>query len=288
MLSYIAPILGFLGLFFSSFKEQTFVGSTPADPEVRAFLEIPLKDSVDFIRWKLETRDNNYRLECNYGISKPNTPGFYTDHIITFNGDLTAGNKNIVLKNKGKTLTLARINRNILHLMNRNGKLLSGNGGYSYALNNVHPELSDQFNLSSAKNVVKSPEVFEGRTPCQELSTELGLNKGDACVKMKWYIIFYRDSVTGKPSHYLSGGRGYRKETMDKGTWKTITGTDGRIIYEVYSEKYKKPMRLVKGDDNILFFTDASGKLFVGNGDFSFTLNRRDAEMQRIEETSAR
>lgn len=288
MLNYSFAILGFLGLWFSSFKEQTFVGSTPADPEVRTFLEIPLKDSVDFIRWKLVVGDNSYKLEYNYGISKPNTPGFYTDHIRTIDGELSASNKNLALKSKGKTLTLARINRNILHLMNRNGKLISGNGGYSYALNNVHPDLSDQFNLNSAKNVGKKPEVFEGRTPCQELSAELGLNKGDACVKMKWYIIFYRDSISGKPSHYLSGGRGYRKETMDKGTWKMITGTDGRIIYEVYSDQYKKPMHLVKGDDNILFFTDASGKLFVGNEDFSFTLNRRDVEMRRIEETSAR
>ncbi|WP_336516520.1 hypothetical protein [Pollutibacter soli] len=278
MLSHIVSILGFVGVFFSCFEEQTFVGSTPADPEVRKFLEMPLKDSVDFIRWKLLVSESTYKLEYNYGVSKPGTPGFYTDHIKAVGGQLTRRDKNLVLTNKGKILNLALVNRNILHLINHNGKLISGNGGYSYALNNIHPELSDQFNLTSTNKIDKNPEVFEGRTPCQEISAELGLNKTDACTKMKWYIIFYRDSATGKPSHYLSGGRGYRKETMEKGTWKMLTGADDRIIYEVYSEKYHTPIHLVKGDDNILFFTDASGKLLVGNEDFSFTLNKRDVE----------
>ena len=57
-------------------KENIYTGSTPADAIVRSFLGIPLTDSIDFIRWKLILQDNRYQLQCNYGISKPNTDGF--------------------------------------------------------------------------------------------------------------------------------------------------------------------------------------------------------------------
>ena len=60
-------------------KEIKYTGSTPAGPEVRRFLGIPLADSVDFIRWVLVIDNNQYVLDCNYGISKPNTPGFIND-----------------------------------------------------------------------------------------------------------------------------------------------------------------------------------------------------------------
>jgi len=57
-------------------NEKTYTGSTPADAPIKSFLGIPLSDSVDFIRWKLLIRNNEYQLQCNYGISKPNTDGF--------------------------------------------------------------------------------------------------------------------------------------------------------------------------------------------------------------------
>ncbi len=33
-------------------KEKAYTGSTPAGNAVRSFLNIPLSDSIDFIRWK--------------------------------------------------------------------------------------------------------------------------------------------------------------------------------------------------------------------------------------------
>src|SRR5689334_17727982 len=39
-------------------KEAIYTGSTPANSVVKAFLGIPLKDSIDFIRWKLVVNDN--------------------------------------------------------------------------------------------------------------------------------------------------------------------------------------------------------------------------------------
>ena len=98
----------------------------------------------------------------------------------------------------------------------------------------------------------------------------------------QWYFLFYVDSVTSKPSYFLMGGMGYRKETMDSGKWQIVTEGKGRIIYRLYSDIWARPLSLVKGDDNMLFFIDANGRLLVGNEDFSYTLNRRKEEYAAV------
>lgn len=57
-------------------KEKRYTGSTPAGKLAREFLGIPVSDSVDFIRWKLVIRNDDYELHCNYGVGKNNTNGF--------------------------------------------------------------------------------------------------------------------------------------------------------------------------------------------------------------------
>ncbi len=257
---------------------HTYVGSTPAHDVVRDFLQISPTDSIDFIRWKLEIGSGIFQLQCRYGLAQPGTPGFSNEQRVAFEGELTKSESYYYLKHKGKSLSILEVNANVLHLLDGNNRMLSGNGGYSYALNSTRPVEVDKVNISNAQTSNKSPLVFEGRTPCRELPALLGLNKSDACNKMKWYFLFYSDSVTGKPSYYLMGGMGYRKETMARGKWQIVTESDGRIIYRVYSDKWVRSLDLLKGDDNILFFIDAVGRLLVGNKDFSYTLNRRKEE----------
>ena len=63
-------------------KEKIYIGSTPAtNIDVRSFLGIPFADSIDFIKWKVTLTDNRYSLQCQFGISKPNTDGFINDGI---------------------------------------------------------------------------------------------------------------------------------------------------------------------------------------------------------------
>ena len=72
------------------------------------------------------------------------------------------------------------------------------------------------------------------------------------------------------------GGIGYKQETMTKGRWEIARGQEGHIIYRLHADKWVRSLDLQKGDDNILFFIDADGRLLVGNEDFSYTLNRRN------------
>ena len=260
---------------------QTYVGSTPAAHEVRQFLNISLKDSIDFIRWKLKITIGRFDLECRYGLSKPGTPGFEDEKQVAFRGTLSKEENRYSLVTQGRKVTLIQINHDLLHSADQRNVMLAGNGGYSYALNNTVPVKSDDFSVPAGMPTGKAQQVFEGRTPCQELSAQLRLNKSEACNKMKWYVILYNDSISGRPSYYLKGGVAYREETMERGKWDIIRGKNNRIIFRLTPNNNAYTIHLLKGDDNILFFTTPDGRLLVGNEDFSYTLNRRKEEYPR-------
>jgi hypothetical protein len=234
---YFSLLISTFVCFISSANVQTYVGSTPAHDVIRDFLQISLTDSIDFIRWRLEMDADMYKLQCRYGLAKPGTPGFSNEQSVAFEGQLSKSGNFYFLKHKGKSISILEVNANVLHFLDHNNRLLIGNGGYSYALNNTDPSEVNEFNIRAIQKSIESPLVFEGRTPCRDLPALLGLNKSEDCYKMKWYFLFYTDSVTGKPSYFLMGGMGYRKETMARGKWQILTQRDGRIIYRVYSDK---------------------------------------------------
>lgn len=257
-------------------KERTYIGSTPAAPIIREFLGISLTDSIDFIRWKLALSFTGYKLECQYGLSKPNTNGFIDEKRVSFTGTSKKDGIHYYLVNDGKTLNVIEINTSIVHLADDRDQLLSGNGGYSYALNSVNGKPTAIFNFPSKDTPLKTATVYEGRTPCNILSDAVGMGRASNCYKLKWYFIFHTDPATGKPSYYLRNGKRPIKEGMAKGTWEIITGKDGRIIYKVNpTPEDAYTLYFVKAGDNILFFTDPAGNLLVGTEDFSFTLNRK-------------
>jgi hypothetical protein len=275
MITCFSSLLLTLTIFFVAPKERTYVGSTPAHGMVRDFLGISFTDSIDFIRWKLELKPGSFDLQCQYGLAQAGTPGFVQEKKVAFAGQLSKKENQYYLQNKSKKLSLHEVNEDVLHFLDAHNQMLIGNGSYSYALNNQSPTKTDQFHIKPLPSTAKGPLVYEGRTPCQELAQLLGLNKSQACNKMKWYLIFFTDAVTQKPTYYLKGGIGYRPETMERGKWQIITGKQGRIIYQLTPDNGAYSLCLLKGDDNILFFIDNQGRLLVGNEDFSYTLNRR-------------
>lgn len=258
---------------FTRGKEKIYTGSTPAGIVIKSFLGIPLPDSVDFIRWKLILGDNDYHLQCNYGIGKPNTNGFMSDgKKIKLSGALKKEKNYYQLQNGNKTLKVAELNADLLHLLNADNSLLVGNGGWSYTLNNVKPLGTDQINMTAKQIVLQDSMAFEGRTPCNVPGV---IAPGTECYKLKWYIVFYTNVQKNKPGTYKVYGTPYRKAGGKTGNWKIIAGKNGRIIYQLNDDKGNGFLYLLKLDENILVFTDAQEKLLVGDEDFSYTLNRR-------------
>ena len=268
-------VSSFLFLLFivscGSGKENSYTGSTPAANIIRSFLEIPLSDSIDFIRWKLILRDNGYQLQCNYGIGKPNTNGFINGgKKIELNGVLKKEKNYYLLQNHDKTLKIVELNADLLHLLNEDNNLLVGNGGWSYTLNNITPSVTEQINIIPKQTVLKDSMAFEGRTPCKVQGV---IDPGTDCYKLKWYIILYPNTEKNGPGKYKVYGTTWRKEGGRKGNWKIVAGKKGRIIYQLNDDKGNGFLYLLKLDEHVLVFTDAKGKLLVGNEDFSYTLN---------------
>jgi hypothetical protein len=253
-------------------KEKAYTGSTPADNVIKSFLGIPFSDSVDFIRWKLILRDNNYELQCNYGIGKNNTNGFINGgKKVDLKGALKKDKNYYQFQNGNKTLHVAELNTDLLHLLNADKSLLVGNGGWSYTLNHMTASGSDQFNLNAHKSVLKDSMAFQGRTPCQVPGI---IPPGMECYKLKWYVVLYANTKKNEPTGYKVYGTTWRNKQGGKtGKWIILTGKNGRIIYQLNDDKGKGLLYLLKLDENILVFTDANGKLLVGDEDFSYTLN---------------
>ncbi|HYC84219.1 MAG TPA: hypothetical protein VEB86_03315 [Chryseosolibacter sp.] len=268
----ISYLLLILMVYPFSQESQQFVGSTPADSQVRQFLGIPENVAVDFIRWKLDLKQDSYQLNCSYGVGKPNTNGFEVEQRIAVRGDFEMRGTYYKIRNGEKELSFAVLNKNMLHPVDEKRKLIPGNGGFSYTLSSTSSLKSAEFSLRPKEDKLPPKMVFEGRTPCGELATIIGL--GRDCYKLKWRIIFYSDSVNGKPSHVEMMATGFRKDGLLKGDWVIVKSSDGRLMYRIKPETYDYQLDLLKADEGVLLFTDGKGNLLVGNADFSYTLNR--------------
>jgi len=254
-------------------KERKYTGSTPANTVLRSFLNISLTDSIDFIRWELSIDNNHYTLNCSYGISKPNTNGFMNGGaLIRVNGSAIKENHYLRLQNENKTLYLLEVNNDLLHVLNDDKSLLPGTDGWAYTLNSLDAHPSDQFNIVAKQAILKDSMIFMGRTPCGVPGV---IEPGKLCYKLKWYIVLYAKTKTNQPLGYRILGTAWRREGGRTGTWKIITGKNGRTIYQLNEQNGNRTLYLLKLDDNVVIFTDANGKLLVGNQDFSYTLSRK-------------
>jgi hypothetical protein len=213
----------------TSGKEVTYTGSTPAAPVVRKFLGIPLEDSVDFIRWKINISGQHYTLQCNYGLGKPNTSGFINGGSkISVNGSVQKEHNYLLLYNGSKKLKLSVLNENLLHILNSDDSFLIGNGGWSYTLNNIQAEHSKYINFTQGRTTVKDSMSFEGRTPCGVPGI---IEPGALCYKLKWYIVLYGNSEKNTATTYKVYGTPWRQKGGREGKWQIINTKDGRIIY---------------------------------------------------------
>jgi len=117
---------------------------------------------------------------------------------------------------------------------------------------------------------------FVGRSPCREISKEIGASVPDECHKLKWDITLFQDEVTGIPTWYRIDATLYRQSPR-LGRWKIVNGIQNHpnaIVYELEAASGHGAIRLFKADDNVMFFVEQNGRLMVGNADFSYTLNR--------------
>lgn len=130
--------------------------------------------------------------------------------------------------------------------------------------------------IAQPNSINKLAGVFDGRTPCRDLAKLLDEKTTPDCIKIKWRLMLFVDSLTGTPGTYSLIGFVYKKNNPRTGNWQISKGTftdPGAMVYQLNMDG-GAPIFLQVLDNNILYFLDKEKKLLVGNRDFSYTLNR--------------
>lgn len=281
-------------------QDITLVGSTPGDSLVKTMLAIPAETQVDFIRWELGltnkgNKHQEFILNLTYGESQPNTLGFKRGG----QKQILAGSYAIGRINEGKeektvyefktpvqglAFSLVRLNDNLFHLLSPGQKLLVGNGGWSYTLNRKDPlpsllsELPSPVFSERLTGDTALQSIYDGRTPCLDFAREHALTVDPGCFKLKWKLILNRDPESHHPTTYQLK-RTNNRESDIRGNWTILGGMPSHpkaVIIQLDPDKPEKSLSLLAGDENVLFFLDKSNRLYTGNGDFSYTLNKRN------------
>lgn len=266
------------------------VGSTPGDESIKKQLGLPPETVIDFIRWNLQMNEsNNFDLSIIYGENQPNTLGFKGGgQTRSYHGSYTLTKMEDIfcfhLVSDQMKITLAKINENLYHILTNDNQLMKGNGGWSYTLNSKNPTNNEKTlpTFTSTATLLRDNPIqviYDGRTPCREFAAEHQWDVATSCFKLKWKLTLNRDSLTGAPTTYTI------RKVVDNisqdvtGKWSIINGLKSNptaVIYQLDPDKPDQTISLFVADENILFFLHKNLTFFVGNDDFSFTLNKRD------------
>jgi hypothetical protein len=187
-----------------------------------------------------------------------------------------------------RSLSFVKINEHLLHVLDPDGSLLIGNGGWSYTLNHAdHAEPAVEASLAmSAPDMsykiaplATGPAVFavfEGRTPCHGIARDLRMPQHAGCMKAKWRVTLYQNPETSAPTTYKVEGTLYR-EGAGEGAWKMTRGAKPHSdanVYRLDPSGTGTALFLWGADENVLFFLNQNREPLVGNSEFSYTLNR--------------
>lgn len=132
--------------------------------------------------------------------------------------------------------------------------------------------------------------VFEGITPCDDIPRPLPQIPLDTnCEAMIWKITLYQDPQTGTSTTYrlnaaygvaqpnTTGLRGGGTRLELEGKWSVSSGTKtdpDALVYQLSIENPQAELSLLKLDDNILHVLTGDRRPMIGNGGWSYTLNR--------------
>jgi hypothetical protein len=281
-----------------------FVGSTPCGGVVREFLDLPAAN-CEVVRWKLflgldakNVAPGPGEASVEYGLDgKRLKKVVYPLTWAVGTGMLERpGAKLFELKRDKRVLRFWKVTDEVVHLLDAERRLLAGNGGFGYALSialaqqpEPRPAAIAEFSYKLLP-LASGPEVygvFEGRTPC-EIARAINLPVSN-CLKLKWRVTLFQDPKTQALSRYRLEGALFPRGARE-GEITLLDGTPfdpgAQVIRLELPEPERsnyvwgrsaEPLHLMRGDENVLFFLDRTGKLIIGNRDFGYVLSRRAA-----------
>lgn len=273
----------------ASGADRVFVASTPCDEYVRHLLTIPRTAGCDFVRWRLALEagdEERFTLGIHFGAAQPNTLGFVgAGHKVSLKGRAAIvrgpGDAQIYRlqpDDSARVISLLEVTDNLLHVLTAEGRLLGGNGGWSYTLNREQHAAAvpnPRFRLTTSPAAARTGEVrFDGRTPCREIAARIGISPDVNCFKVKWNLLLKAHPTTGEPATYTLRRTGHRNEAIE-GRWEIRAGGGTDPLIYTLDPGTPRSLSFLALDDWALFMLDEEGRLLTGNGDFSYTLDRR-------------
>jgi hypothetical protein len=288
-----------------------FVASSPCDAASRLLLKVPVTAGCELIKWHLTLRQDpstlaptTYVLTYTYGLPRQGTNGLAQGGTKVeregrwsmVRGAATSPDAIVYRLDPDKppeSISFLKLDQNLIHLLDGDGKLVVGHAGWSFTLNRAgdygrHTQQARPFPIPTVKThspIASLPPVttdssagatFVGRSPCREVAAQLNKAAGAGCVKVKWELTLYQDPNSLTPTTYRLKGTFYRERTGE-GRWTIIRGTKtdpSAVVYQLDPDKPQGSLLLLRADDSILLFLDNERNHMVGNGDFSYTLNR--------------
>lgn len=134
--------------------------------------------------------------------------------------------------------------------------------------------------------------VFQGNTPCDAAVQPLPQIPADAeCEQMIWSLVLYQNPQTGDPTTYqLNSAYGMSKPNTNDligggtpivmdGKWTITTGTQsdsGATVYQLNPDDAQNTVSFLRVNENLLHILNREKESLVGNGAWSYTLNRMD------------
>lgn len=294
-----------------------FVATSPCDVVSRSLLRVPPAAGCELIKWQL-TLDQDatthapttYRLTYTYGLPQQGTTGLIQGGTkveregrwAIVRGAKAGPSATVYQLDQDKpseSVSFLQVDHNLIHLLDRDGKLVVGNAGWSYTLNRAGgdgrpTQQARPLSTSAATPVSRVAPVstttdssvagaFVGRTPCREVAALLNRAVGADCVKVKWELTLYQDQHKLTPAAYRLRGTFFRERIVE-GTWAIVRGTKtdpAAVIYQLDPDKTQGSLFFLKADDNVLLFLDKERNLLVGNANFSYTLNRAETVLKK-------
>jgi hypothetical protein len=134
--------------------------------------------------------------------------------------------------------------------------------------------------------------VFEGITPCDRLNKPMPQIPAEVeCEMMIWKVVLHYEPGTGNPTTYefnstygmsqpnTLGIAGGGTPIVMNGTWAIVKGTQAdpaATVYQLNPDDPETSVSFLKVTENILHILSSDQSLMVGNGGWSYTLNRTD------------
>jgi hypothetical protein len=229
LLILLAAVTAPAGLGRLASPATEFAGSTPCGEEARRFLGIS-NTACQQITWELAFADGSgagraFELGARYHMPIPGSPNHLDAGTpLQVRGASTfargsgpqQGRMIYTLTTDGRSLRLALLERDLLHVLTTDGRLMVGNAGWSYTLNGPAAPAPRAWRRMDAVDSVPRDMAgaFEGRTPCQEIAGQLNLAVDAGCTKLKWRVTLFQDAATGRPTTYKHEGTLYRDGAM--------------------------------------------------------------------------